>query len=99
MEGTEKRMEAKIITDAFFIGQYKIANKYIKDLNKRYEDCQAGFNRVTDPSLAGRLDSELEMLNIIQSTDYLSPKLLNAWTNILSECIEFRSHPQTILTI
>ena len=40
MEEEEKRMKAKIITDSFFIGQYQIANKYIKDLNKE------GFNEL-----------------------------------------------------
>ena len=36
-------MKAKVITDSFFIGHYEIANKYIKDLNKRYEAAKNGL--------------------------------------------------------
>ena len=88
MEGTEKRMKAKIITDAFFIGQYKIANKYIKDLNKRYEDAKDGLKSY-GPRLAGRLDSELEMLPIIQSTDSF-PQIVKCMEKHMKQSIEFK---------
>ena len=92
MEGTEKRMKAKIITDAFFIGQYKIANKYIKDLNKRYEAAKQGLISY-GPKLAGRLDSELEMLNIIQSTE-IFPQIVKCMDKYIKKCIEFRTIPR-----
>ncbi len=91
MEGTEKRMKAKIITDAFFIGQYKIANKYIKDLNKRYEDAKDGLKSY-GPRLAGRLDSELEMLPIIQSTT-IFPEIVKRMEKHIQRSIELQVIP------
>ena len=91
MEGAEERMKAKIITDAFFIGQYKIANKYIKDLNKRYEAAKDGLKSY-GPKLAERLDSELEMLNIIQSTDSF-PQIVKCMEKHIQQSIEFKCLP------
>jgi len=92
MEGTENRMKAKIITDSFFIGHYKIANKYIKDLNKRYEVAKDGLKSY-GPRLAGRLDSELEILNIIQSTDSF-PQLVKCMDKYIKQSIEFKCLPR-----
>ena len=91
MEGTEKRMKEKIITDSFFIGHYTIANKYIKDLNKRYEAAKDGLKSY-GPKLAGRLDSELEMLNIIQSTDSF-PQIVKCMEKHIKQSIEFKCLP------
>ena len=88
MEGEENRMKAKIITDSFFIGHYKIANKYIKDLNKRYKTAKDGLKSY-GPRLAGRLDSELEMLNIIQSTA-IFPQLVKRMEKHIKQSIEFK---------
>ena len=84
-------MKAKIITDSFFIGHYKIANKYIKDLNKRYETAKDGLNSYGS-RLAGRLDSELEMLNIIQSTDSF-PQIVKCMEKHIKQSIEFKCLP------
>jgi hypothetical protein len=88
MEGTENRMKAKVITDSFFIGHYKIADKYIKNLNKRYEAAKDGLKSY-GPKLAGRLDSELEMLNIIQSTDSF-PQIVKCMEKHIQQSIEFK---------
>ena len=84
-------MKAKIITDAFFIGQYKIANKYIKDLNKRYEAAKDGLKSY-GPRLAGRLDSELEMLPIIQSTT-IFPEIVKRMEKHIQRSIELQVIP------
>ena len=88
MEGTENRMKAKIITDSFFIGHYKIANKYIKDLNKKYKAAKDGLKSYGS-RLAGRLDSELEMLNIIQSTDSF-PQIVKCMEKHIQRSIELQ---------
>ena len=84
-------MKAEVITDSFFIGHYKIANKYIKDLNKRYEAAKDGLNSYGS-RLAGRLDSELEMLNIIQSTDSF-PQIVKCMEKHMKQSIEFKCLP------
>jgi hypothetical protein len=81
-------MKAKVITDSFFIGHYKIADKYIKNLNKRYEAAKDGLKSY-GPKLAGRLDSELEMLNIIQSTDSF-PQIVKCMEKHIQQSIEFK---------
>ena len=81
-------MKEKIITDSYFISQYKIADKYIKDLNKRYEAAKDGLNSY-GPRLAGRLDSELEMINIIQSTDAF-PQFVKCMKKHIKQSIEFK---------
>ena len=91
MEGVEKRMKSEIIADSFFIGKYKIANKYIKDLNKRYEAAKDGLKSYGS-RLAGRLDSELEMLNIIQSTDSF-PQIVKCMEKHIKQSIEFKCLP------
>ena len=85
-------MKEVFITDSHFIGQYKIANKYIKDLNKRYEAAKQGLISY-GPKLAGRLDSELEMLNIIQSTE-IFPQIVKCMDKYIKKCIEFRTIPR-----
>ena len=84
-------MKAEVITDPFFIGHHKIANKYIKDLNKRYEAAKDGLKSY-GPRLVGRLDSELEMLNIIQSTK-IFPQLVKCMENHIQRSIEFKCLP------
>jgi|TARA_R110000824_G_scaffold234992_1_gene423693 hypothetical protein len=85
-------MKAKVITDSFFIGHYEIANKYIKDLNKRYEAAKNGLQSY-GPRLAGRLDSELEMLNIIQSTA-IFPQIVKRMDKHIKRSIEFQAIPK-----
>ena len=84
-------MKEKIITDTYFISQYKIADKYIKDLNKRYEAAKDGLKSY-GPQLAGRLDTELEMLNIIQSTDSF-PQIVKCMEKHIKQSIEFKCLP------
>ena len=84
-------MKEKIITDTYFISQYKIADKYIKDLNKRYEAAKDGLKSY-GPRLAGRLDSELEVLNIIQSTDSF-PQIVKCMEKHIKQSIEFKCLP------
>jgi len=91
MEGGENRMKAEVITDSFFIGKYKIANKYIKDLNKRYEAAKDGLKSY-GPNLAGRLDSELGILNIIQSTA-IFPQFVKHMEKHIKQSIEFKCLP------
>jgi len=91
MEVGENRMKAKVITDSFFIGHYKIADKYIKNLNKKYEAAKDGLKSY-GPRLAGRLDSELEMLNIIQSTDSF-PQIVKCMEKHIKQSIEFKCLP------
>jgi len=81
-------MKAKVITDSFFIGHYKIADKYIKDLNKKYKAAKDGLKSYGS-RLAGRLDSELEMLNIIQSTDSF-PQIVKCMEKYINQGIEFK---------
>jgi hypothetical protein len=81
-------MKAGIITDSFFISRYKIADKYIKDLNKRYEAAKDGLKSY-GPKLAGRLNSELEMINIIQSTAVF-PQFVKCMENHIQRSIEFQ---------
>ena len=85
-------MKAEVITDSFFIGHYEIANKYIKDLNKRYEAAKDGLKSY-GPLLAGRLDSELEILNIIQSTE-IFPQIVKRMDKHIKRSIEFQTIPK-----
>tara|TARA_R110000796_G_scaffold58705_3_gene135497 strand:- start:904 stop:1530 length:627 start_codon:yes stop_codon:yes gene_type:complete len=63
----EKRMKHRVIVYDKIVGIYKIPLKLISDLNKKYE---AARNHLTSygPRLAGRLNSELDIIPIIQKT-------------------------------
>ena len=49
------------------VGKYSISKKSINDFNKRYEKVKTHLES-QGPSLAGRLDTELNFVEIIQST-------------------------------
>ena len=69
MKVTER--EKKLLEELFIfgriIGKYKLGQKYINDLNLKYENAKTNLASY-GPRLAGRLDSELDMMNIIEST-------------------------------
>jgi hypothetical protein len=60
-------MYDKLIIFGKIICKYKIPLYMIKDLNKRYEKAK-DYLHSYGPRLAGRLDSELDLMGIIQDT-------------------------------
>ena len=60
-------MKKEILVSGHFVSKFKIPKKDIDDLNNRYEKAKAHLNSYGS-KLAGRLDSELNMMGIINQT-------------------------------
>lgn len=67
MKETEKRMKAKTSIFGRIVKCYNLPLDGIEDLNKKYEEVKKDLNSY-GKRLAGRLDSELDFTQIIQST-------------------------------
>ena len=61
-------MIKKIYIDERFVAKFTVPKKYIKDLNLRYENAKTHLNSY-GARLAGRLDSELNMMGLIDKTE------------------------------
>ena len=71
MKETEKRMKAKTSIFGRIVKCYNLPLDGIEDLNKKYEEVKKDLNSY-GKRLAGRLDSELDFTQIIQSTTLFS---------------------------
>ena len=67
MKGTEKRMKRKNYIFGKLVNCYNLPLEKIDELNNKYEETKEKLNSFGS-KLAGRLDSELEFTNILQST-------------------------------
>tara|TARA_B100000029_G_C17452933_1_gene915628 strand:- start:343 stop:945 length:603 start_codon:yes stop_codon:yes gene_type:complete len=61
-------MIKKIYIDERFVAKFTLPKKYINDLNTRYENAKKHLNSY-GARLAGRLDSELNMMGLIDKTE------------------------------
>ena len=61
-------MIKKIYIDERFVAKFTVPKKYINDLNIRYENAKTHLNSY-GARLAGRLDSELNMMGLIDKTE------------------------------
>ena len=71
MKETEKRMKAKTSIFGRIVKCYNLPLDGIEDLNKKYEEVKKNLDSY-GKRLAGRLDSELNFTQIIQSTTLFS---------------------------
>ena len=60
-------MKKNIVIEGRFISKFTVPKEYIKDLNIRYEKAKKHLTSY-GPRLAGRLDSELNMMTLIERT-------------------------------
>ena len=74
MKEAENRMiESKTYTFGRIVKCYNLPLDGIADLNEKYEEAKNNLTTM-GPRLAGRLDSELEFTNILQSTKIFETK-------------------------
>jgi len=66
-----ERMKSETIVHGRIIKKYKLSKDEIDDLNRKYENAKKGLNSYS-PRLAGRIKSELEFTNILESTTAFS---------------------------
>ena len=71
MKEVEKRMKSQTIIFGKIVKCYDLPLDSIEDLNKKYEEVKKDLNSY-GKRLAGRLDSELDFTQIIQSTTLFS---------------------------
>jgi len=64
-------MKSETIVHGRIIKKYKLSKDEIDDLNRKYENAKKGLNSYS-PRLAGRIKSELEFTNILESTTAFS---------------------------
>jgi len=60
-------MKRDIVIEGRFISKFTVPKEYIKDLNIRYEKAKKHLTSY-GPRLAGRIDSELNMMTLIERT-------------------------------
>ena len=73
------------------IGKYSISKKAVKDFNKRYEKVKTHLNS-QGPKLAGRLDTELNFLESIQSTEAFK-EIVQCMDQYINRCIKYMLLP------
>ena len=81
-------MIKKIYIDERFVAKFTVPKKYIKDLNLRYENAKTHLNSY-GARLAGRLDSELNMMTVIQSTTAFK-KLSSFIDDYINTCKKYK---------
>ena len=75
-------MKKKIIVEGRFISKFTVPQKYIKDLNNHYEKAKTHLTSYGH-RLAGRLDSELNIMTLIEKT-----KAFNYFVKCMNEHIK-----------
>ena len=76
-------MSSKILVDGKILSKYKIPLDQIEDLNKKYESEKHNLS-TKGKKLAGRIDSELAVEKIIQSSTIFKTLTLNINQHILN---------------
>ena len=98
MQEKEKSPVRKIHRQLMVFGRmiciYKIEQDLIDDINQQYEDALKNKNVLASHGkhLAGRLDSELNMLPIIQSSKIFK-KITECMSDYIDTCIEYGTCP------
>ena len=66
----KNKLHDKMLVFGRIVCKYKIPQEFVDDINAKYEDVLKNTNLLTShgKNLAGRLDSELDMLPIIQTS-------------------------------
>jgi len=85
-------MYNKLIIFGKIICKYKIPLYMIKDLNKRYEKAKDHLHSY-GPRLAGRLDSELDLMGIIQDTKIFK-RITDCMDDYINTSIKYTLVPQ-----
>ena len=96
MEGTQNMTKKdeiatheKMLVFGRIVCKYKIPQEFVDDINAKYEDVLKNTNLLTShgKNLAGRLDSELDMLPIIQ-TSKIFKFITQCMSDYVDTCIE-----------
>jgi len=84
MKGAEKRMEAQTTMQGRMVKCYHLPIEEIEDLNVKYEAAKEKLNTFGH-RLAGRLESELEFTQLLQSTKVFK-KLTKCMLDYVETC-------------
>ena len=84
-----KKIHNKMFVFGKIVCKYKIEQDLIDDINKKYEDALKKTNVLTShgSNLAGRLDSELDVLPILKSCEAFK-KITQCMSDYVNTCIE-----------
>ena len=84
----KKTLMEELLIYGKIIGKYKLDLEHINDINKKYEKAKDHLSSY-GPRLAGRLDSELNMMTVIQSTTAFK-KLSSFIDDYINTCKKYK---------
>ena len=89
VQAKDETLAQKVLVFGRIVCKYKVPQEFVDDINQKYEDALENTNLLTShgKNLAGRLDSELNILPIIQSSRIFK-FITQCMSDYINTCVE-----------